>query len=120
MTVKDNDNLALVLERINLLMQTAPEAIHSDDVPSENATEDIGADEDIPLLVDVYTGDIAQLKQRENRQVEIDAVIKEMQPYIKLEIKKAVLKQTVELEAMLVKQLEVDLIKTLSERLQTI
>ncbi|MBC7785996.1 MAG: hypothetical protein H7Z18_00715 [Methylophilaceae bacterium] len=116
MTVKDNDNLALVLERINLLMQTAPEAIHVNDEPSENAKED----ENIPLLVDVYTGDIAQLKQRENRQVEINAVIKEMQPYIKLEIKKAVLKQTVELEAMLAKQLETDLIKTLSERLQTI
>lgn len=116
MTAKDNDNLALVLERINLLMQTAPEATDTDDVPSEIGAED----EDIPLLVDVYTGDITHFKQREKRQLEIEAVIKEMQPYIKLEIKKAVLKQTVELEALLIKQLETDLIKILGERLKSI
>lgn len=116
MTVKDNDNLALVLERINLLMQTAPEATYADDVPNDTGAED----EDIPLLVDVYTGDITHLKQRKKRQLEIEAVIKEMQPYIKLEIKKAVLKQTVELENLLIKQLETDLIKILSERLKSI
>lgn len=113
MTVKDNDNLALVLERINLLMQPAP-------VTDEPASSEEGGG-DIPLLTDVYTGDQSQLavhaEPSVRRQDQVDALLKEMRPFIRIEVKKVVLQESVKLEKMLATRLEADLINTLRERL---
>ncbi len=110
MAIKENDNLAAVLERINLLMQSAPAVADNDEVVED-------ADDGIPLLVEVYTGDSAQLVSRIERQKKVNALLKEMRPFIQLEVKKAVLDESVKLEKALSKQLEADLIETLRERL---
>ena len=115
MTTKDNDNLAAVLDRINLLMQATPAVAER---INENAEVDI-VDEDIPELVEVFTGDPAQLVSRGDRQKKLDAILKEMRPFIHLEVKKAVLQESIKLEKLLTKQVEADLIKNLRERLMS-
>lgn len=116
MTIKENDNLAAVLERINLLMQSTPTVAED----GQTGDEVVGADDDIPELLEVYSGNPAQLVSRADRQKKVDALLKEMRPFIELEAKKAVLQESVELEKFLAKKLETDLIKTLRERLMAL
>lgn len=114
MTTKNNDNLASVLERINLLMQSAPAVVEDNQVTDEAQADDT---DDIPLLIEVYTGDPAQLIPHTDRQEKVDALLRELRPFIHIEVKKVVLQESVRLEQVLAKQLEADLIKTLRERL---
>lgn len=108
MTIKDNDNLAAVLERINLLMQSAPVVAEHDQMVEEDG---------IPVLLEVYTGDSAQLISHTERQKKIDALLKEVRPFIHMEVKKAVLQESVILEQKLAKHLEADLIETFRKKL---
>ena len=116
MTIKENDNLAAVLERINLLMQTVPIVAEE----SQNVDETLETEDDIPELLEIYTGSPAQLVSQASRQKKVDALLKEMRPLIELEAKKAVLQESVELEKFLAKKLEVDLIKILRDRLMAL
>lgn len=111
MVTKDNENLASVLERINLLMQAPPESLDSAETQGS-------IDDDIPLLLDIYTGNAELLPVVETRQAQIDAIIKEMRPFIQLEIKKALLQETTQLENRLFQTLEENLLATLRQRLQ--
>ena len=108
MTTKDNDNLASVLERINLLMQAPLPVVSSGDEEG-----------DIPILTEIYMVGIAPLKVKADRQAQMDALLMEMLPFIHKEVKKAVLHESVKLEKALASQLESDLLKVLRERLLT-
>ena len=118
MTIKENDNLAAVLERINLLMQSTPAVAEDAQAVDEMQAED-AAEDDIPELVDVYTGDFAQLSSHKERQTKVNALLKEVRPFIQMEVKKVVLQESVILEKKLAKHLEADLIETLRKRLMS-
>lgn len=96
-------------------MQSAPAVVEDNQVVGETQTD--VTDDDIPLLIEVYTGDPAQLIPHEGRQEKVDALLRELRPFIHIEVKKVVLQESVRLEQVLAKQLEADLIKTLRERL---
>ncbi len=114
MTTNNSDNLAMVLERINTLMQSQPVV-----ASPENSLSDAELEENIPLLTEVYEGDAEQLVAVLSRQAQVDAVLNEMRPLIHQEVATAVLLASDALTQALINQLESDLIKTLRDRLIT-
>ncbi len=114
MTTNNSDNLAMVLERINFLMQSQPSV-----TSPENSLPITELEENTPLLTEVYEGDTEQLVAVLSRQVQVDAALNEMRPLIRQEVATAVLLASDTLTQALINQLESDLIKTLRDRLIT-
>ena len=120
MTTNNSDNLAMVLERINFLMQSQPAVLSAENnLANIELEESVELEKNAPLLTEVYEGDSEQLVAVLSRQGEVDAVLNEMRPLIHQEVASAVLQASDALTQSLINQLEHDLVHSLRHRLIT-
>lgn len=127
---EENPELARVLSRVNALMQ-------HDEVAEENAqaAESARPEEEIPVLTEVYEGeplnlvphdlgeivnsDLPAADLSQSREEKREAILQELLPLIRAEVKKAVRQELVNTEKIVNHRLETEFIQTVLDKLRT-
>lgn len=128
---EENPELARVLSRVNALMKhgdiapapTSDGETASDDVVSADSHINDVADADIPVLTEVYEGPPPSFRNTATEEeaaesLNVEAILAELLPLIRAEVKKAVRQELVNTEKIVNHRLESELVQTLLERLR--
>jgi|GEM_PF-4057663 len=139
---EENPELARVLSRVNALMkhdlEPATSEISNEEVaerPVELTQESLEHEDEVPVLTEVYEGelaisasaDIGEFGGAEAAAVEpqdaddaaLDAIVAELMPLIRAEVKKAVRQELVNMEKIVIHQLETEFLQALMQRLRS-
>lgn len=130
---EENPELARVLSRVNALMKHGETALNTTDDPGNAPSDEapgldtVSEDAQIPVLTDVYEGEPLNFPATETSPVEeqaiqnanMEAILAELLPLIRAEVKKAVRQELVNTEKIVNHRLETELIQTLLERLRS-
>jgi len=137
---EENPELARVLSRVNALMkhdlEPASEASPAEqaaqteqDFPVQDQPED-----EVPVLTEVYEGELAiplpddaeslasahaESRSSEPDDAALEAIVAELMPLIRAEVKKAVRQELVNMEKIVIHQLETEFLQTLMQRLRS-
>ena len=143
-----NPELARILSRVNALMKhelespvthepavdNTPAQEPSDQPPVEQASEPEEPEHDVPVLTDVYEGEAPILAPRtiddfaaftvdpsagQPDDAALEAIVAELMPMIRKEVKKAVRKELINMEKIVNHRLETEFIQTLMKRLRS-
>lgn len=143
-----NPELARILSRVNALMKhelespvthepVADEApVHEPEVskPAEQASEPVAPEPEVPVLTEVYEGESPILAPRtiddfaaftvdpsteEPDDAALEAIVAELMPMIRKEVKKAVRKELINMEKIVNHRLETEFLQTLMQRLRS-
>jgi len=139
---EENPELARVLSRVNALMkhdlEPATSELSGEEVaerPVELTQGSIEPEDEVPVLTEVYEGELAisastdvdALSGAEAPAVEpqdaddaaLDAIVAELMPLIRAQVKKAVRQELVNMEKIVIHQLETEFLQTLMQRLRS-
>ena len=131
---EENPELARVLSRVNALMQHDEIAQERDQPPESTATTSGTAEEEVPVLTEVYEGqplnfapreleevagaDLLPADSQQSREEKLEAILQELLPLIRAEVKKAVRQELVNTEKIVNHRLETEFIQTVLDKLR--
>lgn len=133
-TREENPELARVLSRVDALMQH-DEIAEEKGLPQEPAaTESVDVEEEVPVLTEVYEGqplnfapreleevtgtDLLPVDSQQDREERLEAILQELLPMIRAEVKKAVRQELVNTEKIVNHRLETEFIQTVLDKLR--
>jgi len=141
---EENPELARVLSRVNALMKHDLEP--ASEVPPEESPAEQAAqteqdfpvqdqpEDEVPVLTEVYEGELAipipddaeslasahaESRSSEPDDAALEAIVAELMPLIRAEVKKAVRQELVNMEKIVIHQLETEFLQTLMQRLRS-
>lgn len=142
---EENPELARVLSRVNALMkhglessvgaeeQAAQEQVAAEEpmVPAPTV-EALATESEVPVLTEVYEGeppipashsladlDVSAAGEEVHDEEALEAIVAELMPLIRAEVKKAVRQELVNMEKIVNHRLETEFIQTLMQRLRS-
>lgn len=129
---EENPELARVLSRVNALMQHDEIA---EEQPETAASGSATAEEEVPVLTEVYEGqplnfaprdleevagaNLLPADSQQSREEKLEAILQELLPLIRAEVKKAVRQELVNTEKIVNHRLETEFIQTVLDKLRT-
>jgi hypothetical protein len=138
-----NPELARILSRVNALMKHELESPINHEPPMhepagqkqvEQADTNLVPEDEVPVLTEVYEGEVPALAPRtiddfaaitvdpsahEPDDAALEAIVAELMPLIRAEVKKAVRKELINMEKIVNHQLETEFLQTLMQRLRS-
>lgn len=133
-TREENPELARVLSRVDALMQHDEIAEEKGRPQEPSVTESAADEEEVPVLTEVYEGqplnfapreleevagtDLLPVDSQQDREERLEAILQELLPLIRAEVKKAVRQELVNTEKIVNHRLEAEFIQTVLDKLR--
>lgn len=133
-TREENPELARVLSRVDALMQHDEIAEEKGRLQEPSVTESDADEEEVPVLTEVYEGqplnfapreleevagtDLLPVDSQQDREERLEAILQELLPLIRAEVKKAVRQELVNTEKIVNHRLEAEFIQTVLDKLR--
>lgn len=133
-TREENPELARVLSRVDALMQHDEIAEEKGRPQEPSVTESAADEEEVPVLTEVYEGqplnfapreleevagtDLLPVDSQQDREERLEAILQELLPLIRAEVKKAVRQELVNTEKIVNHRLETEFIQTVLDKLR--
>ena len=133
-TREENPELARVLSRVDALMQHDEIAEEKGRPQEPSVTKSAADEEEVPVLTEVYEGqplnfapreleevagtDLLPVDSQQDREERLEAILQELLPLIRAEVKKAVRQELVNTEKIVNHRLETDFIQTVLDKLR--
>lgn len=133
-TREENPELARVLSRVDALMQHDEIAEEKGRPQEPSVTKSAADEEEVPVLTEVYEGqplnfapreleevagtDLLPVDSQQDREERLEAILQELLPLIRAEVKKAVRQELVNTEKIVNHRLETEFIQTVLDKLR--
>ena len=131
---EENPELARVLSRVDALMQHDEIAEEKGRPQEPSVTKSAADEEEVPVLTEVYEGqplnfapreleevagtDLLPVDSQQDREERLEAILQELLPLIRAEVKKAVRQELVNTEKIVNHRLETEFIQTVLDKLR--